>query len=263
MSAELIEDYDWESDESEDWESDEAFAESEDSVEDIGEARRRRRQRRANARSRMARPNVRGVQGVRVSGPSGTQSLRFPAKLATAAETNRGLASQEAARREIEGRLNRLETRSRALQKKDSSVTGLVTLAIGGGLAGFGAIQSARKVGGSRLQKWAAEPSTKTAALVSASQLAMSGARVVVKGGYNSSGIGMAADVFAAAQLAAFAFGSLNKPDPPPQGVADKADAELKKGGVPIGTLLVTKEGEGFRVVQGAGENERLLLLVR
>ena len=197
-----------------------------------------------------------------MSGPGGVSKLRFPARVATAAETNRGLANQELARRALAERLNRVEARSRALLKNDSSVSGLVTLAIGGGLAGFGAIQAGKKVGGSGLQNWAAETSTKTAAVVSASQLATSGAKLVINRRYHRSGIGMAADIFAAAQLAAFAFGSLNKPEPPPIGVANKADADKQKELVPPGTVLVTKDlGEGFRVVLDANKN-RLLLRV-
>ena len=64
MVAEMIEDYDWESDESENWESDEAFAESEDSAEDIGERARWRRQQRRY-------PPVRGRQGITVRSPGG------------------------------------------------------------------------------------------------------------------------------------------------------------------------------------------------
>src|SRR5215207_9126740 len=121
MAAEMIdmvEDYDWESDEAENWESDEGIAESEDSADDIGErARRRRRQ------NRYYKPG-RGVQGISVRGQDGrVRNLAFPTKLATAAETNRGLASQEIARRALAGRLERLEARARKLQKNDSSVT--------------------------------------------------------------------------------------------------------------------------------------------
>ena len=257
MSAEMIEDADWESDESEDWESDEAIAGADDSVEDIGE---RARQRKRQPSYWPARRRVSGVQGVRMRGQDGTvRNLSFPTKLATAAETNRGLANQELARRALAERLQRLEARSRTLLKNDSSVSGLVTLAIGGSLAGFGAIQAGKKVGGSTLQKWAAETSTKTAAVLSATQLATSGAKLLINRRYHRSGIGIAADVFSAAQLAAFAFGSLHEPDPIPRGVDDKADAEALKAVVPAGTVFLTRDfGETFRVVLGAND-ERLL----
>ena len=259
MIAEMIEASDWESDESEDWESDEAFEaveSADDSAEDIGERVRRRKRQRGTW---PARRRVSGVQGVRMRGQDGTvRNLSFPAKLATAAETNRGLASQELARRALAERLQRLEAKAQGLQRNDSSVHGLVTLAIGGGLAGFGAIQAGKKVGGSGLQNWAAETSTKTAAVVSASQLATSGAKLVINGRYHRSRIGIAADIFAAAQLAAFTFGSLNEPEET-QGANDKADAEVLKGGVRIGTRFVTRDfGEEYQVVLGAN-NERLL----
>src|SRR4030095_15202840 len=144
MIGEMIEDYDWESEDAEDWESDEAIGEYEDSAEDIGErARRRRRQ---SQPGRMSRPAIRGVQGVRVRGQDGRVSNRaFPARVATAAETNRVLANEKDARSALAGRLKLLEARHRAQQKKDSSVSGLVTLAIGGSLTAFGGIKASRE----------------------------------------------------------------------------------------------------------------------
>jgi hypothetical protein len=179
--------------------------------------------------------------------------------LATAAETNRGLANQELARRALAGRLNRLESQ----QRNDSSISGLVTLAIGGGLAGFGAIQAGKSTAtGSGIQKWARENSTKTAAVVSASQLATSGAKLLINGRYHRSPIGIAADVFSAGLLGLFAFGSLKETDAPPQGAADRAAADLLKGNVPIGTTIVTTDdGLVYRVVLDANKN-RLLLRV-
>lgn len=248
MVAEMIEDYDWESDESEDWESDEAFAESEDSAEDIGEARRRRRQ-------RGLRP-VRGRQGLTVRRPGGgVQRVPFPAPLATAAETNRGLAK-------LAERLNRLETRSRVQQNKDGAVTGMVTLAIGGGLAGFGAIQSRKStVSGTAIQKWVAEPSTRTAALVSATQLATSGAKVVIKGRYDKSAIGVTADVFAAALLAAFAFGSL-KETRKFKIVANRAAALAAMKIDDRGTVYLTHDESELLQLEIDAANNRALRLV-
>ena len=255
MSAELIEDYDWESDESEDWESDEAFAESEDSVEDIGErARRRKRQ---AIRTSPARARISGVQGVRVSGPSGTQSLRFPAKLATAAETNRGLASQERARLEIERRLTRVEATYRARHTKDASMAGLVTLGIGGGLTAFGAMKTAGEGGG--LAEWAKRDSTKTAAVVSASQLATSGARLLIHKKYAASPIPVTSDIFAVLQLAMFAFGSLRKDSR--ARISETRDAALEDAArtrPPVGTLYLV-ENDVLRVVYDTNNKTHLV----
>src|SRR5215470_8837689 len=98
----------WESDEAEYWESDEAIAESDESAEDIGERVRRRRG------SRRPFQPARGVQGIAVRDQAGgVRNLAFPKRLATAAETNRGLANQEMARRELAERLDRLEAKRR------------------------------------------------------------------------------------------------------------------------------------------------------
>lgn len=249
MVAEMIEDIDWESDEAADWESDEAFAEAEDSAEDIGERARRRRQ------QRRFRP-VRGRQGITVNRPGGgVQRVPFPAPLATAAETNRGLANQEVARRALAQRLNRLETR----QKNDSSISGLVTLTIGGGLTAFGAIKAAGQPTGTRLADWAARDSTRTATVVAGAQLATSAAKLVINGRYHRSGIGITADIFSAAQLAAFAFASFHKPEEA-TGADSVVQADQIKGNVGIGTVIVVRKGgPAFRVVMGAN-NERLLL---
>jgi hypothetical protein len=200
MAEEMIET--WESEEAADWESEESIGEYDESAEDIGE-----RARRTRPRSRF-RPG-RGVQGIVMRGPGGPQKVPFPTKLATAAETNRGLASQEAGRRALEERLDRLEMKYRAQMKKDSSAAGLVTLGIGSGLTFFGALQSAQQESGSRLSDWTRRESTHIAAVLSASQLATSGAKLAINGRYHRSGLGIAADIFSAGQLAAFAFAFL------------------------------------------------------
>jgi hypothetical protein len=219
MAEEMIlENVPWESDEAEDWESDEAvpeadeaMAEAEDTAEDIGEARRRRGRPR-----RWYRPG-RGVQGLRMRGPDGAvRQIAFPRKLATAAETNRSLARQAVRGRALEGQLDRLETRLRAQQKNDSSVSGTVTLLIAGGLTAWGAVAAARQSAGFTIGNWAKEDSTKMATLLSVSQLATSGAGLAFNRRYHRSGFGVAADGFAAAQLAAFAFGTLYQPAPAP-----------------------------------------------
>ena len=92
-------------------------------------------------------------------------------------------------------------------------MSGMVTLAIGGGLAGFSIIQARNSTkSGTGIQKWVAEPSAGTAGLVAATQLAKSMAKVVIKGRYHRSVVAVTADGFAATLLAAFAFGSLNEP---------------------------------------------------
>lgn len=207
MADEMIESVAWESDEAEDWESDEAIGESEDSAEDIGERARRRRLRRRT----HYRPG-RGVRGLAVRGQDGVRKVSFPTPLATAAETNRGLASQEVARRALDERLDRLETRMRAQVKNDAAAGGIVALLIGGGLSAWGAYQAAKKPSGFKLGNWANESATTMGALTSVSQIATSGAKLAITGRYHRSGFGIAADAFSAAQLAAFALGSLYQP---------------------------------------------------
>jgi hypothetical protein len=202
----MLENFPLESDEAEDWESEEAFVEADESAEDIGERARRGRQR--NRRPYRAR----GVRGMTVPSPEGPRKFQFPAKLATAAETNRGLASQEIGRRALEGRLDRLETGVRVQQKNDSSVAGIVTLLLGGGLSLWGAIEASRQSAGFTFGKWAGQQSSKIAAVTSVSQLATSGAKLAINGRYHHSGFGVAADAFAGIQLAAFAFGSMYTP---------------------------------------------------
>ena len=206
MAEEMIlESLPWESDESEDSESDEALIEAADSVEDIGERARRRRAMRRGRSNYLVRG--RGVRGLNMRG----QKTMFPTPLATTAETNRGLATQEVGRRALEERLDRLETRSRVQQKNNSSVSGVVSLAIGIPLAAWGLFKPT-KTGGTRLGNWSAEETTRMATLTSAGQLATTGAKLLINGRYHRSGVGIAADAFAAVQLATYAFGSMHKP---------------------------------------------------
>jgi hypothetical protein len=247
MAEEMIVDS-WESDEAYDdaydGESDEAFAEAEDSAEDYGEATRRRRR----SRKSHYRPVRQGVRGVTVRGQDGrARQVQFPAKLATAAETNRGLATQEMGRRALEERLDRLETKARAQAKQSSSVQGVVSLAIGAPLAAWGLFKPTQ-TGGSRFGNWANEETTRMASLTSASQLATTGARMLITGKYARSSVGFAADLFAAAQLAAFTFGQLSTPaaidDVPDASVAGAAAA------FPIGArVLDLKTNTIFEVV--------------
>jgi hypothetical protein len=254
MVAEMIEDIDWETAEAEDWESDETFAESEDSAEDIGERTRRRTPPR-----RYYRPG-RGVQGMTVRRPGGgVQRVPFPAPLATAAETNRGLANQELARRQLSDRLRKIEAKARAQAKRDGSVSGLVTLTIAGSLTTFGVIKAAGQPSGTRLADWAQRDSTRTAAVISAAQLATSGAKFVINGRYHRSGLGIAADIFSIAQLGTFAFASLRGTEDFARPVADKAAADVLKNNARIGTVFVAEDtGLAYRVVPGV--NNQVLL---
>jgi len=208
MAEEMIlEDVPYESDEAGYFESDEGIIESEDSAEDIGDrAQSRRRQR------RYFRPG-RGVQGISLRTQDGkVRKLPFPTKLATAAETNRGLASQEIARRTLDQRLKRLETMVRVQGKNDSAVAGVVTLLIGGGLSAWGAYQASQTQGGSLSGRWASQEATRAAAVISVGKLATSGATVAIKGQYPGGGFNVAADVASAVQLTVFAIGSLYRP---------------------------------------------------
>src|SRR5207244_865093 len=97
--------------------------------------------------------------------------------------------------------------------RNDSSVAGIVTLLLGGGLSIWGAIEASRQSAGFTFGKWAEQQSSKIAAVTSVSQLATSGAKLAIYGRYHRhSGFGIAADAFAGIQLAAFALGSLYTP---------------------------------------------------
>lgn len=205
----------------EDIESDEAIAEAED-AEDSGEAFRRRRARRSRYRP------GRGVHGLKIRGNDGMlRNLQFPTKLATAEETNRGLANLEVGRRALEKRLDDVETRGRVQQKRDTTVGGIVALTIGGGLTAWGAINAAKKPAGQRLSAWAKDDLTRMATVASVSQIVTSGAKLAISGKTQRSGVGTAADIFAVAQLATFAFASLYKPGKTVRRLAAVDAAEL------------------------------------
>jgi hypothetical protein len=242
-----------ESDEAEDWESDEAFDESEDSFEDIGERTSRRQRARARARARARFRPGRGVRGMTVRDADGrSRNVAFPAKLATADETNRGLATQEVARRQLEQRLDRLESRNLQQQKNGSAISGIVTLLIGGGLTAFSLFKASQASGdGSTLSKWSQDNMAKVATLTSVGQIAGSGAKLLVNGRYHRSGIGMAADAFAAAQVAGFALASLHKAEPEPK-IAENPEERDK---------LATQLSEGDRIYMRS--NERMYVVRR
>ena len=252
----MLEDFPFESDEAEYWESDEALIESDESAEDIGERSSRRRDRFRRS------PRVRGARGMTVPGPNGPQRYQFPAKLATAAETNRGLASQENGQRALAKRMDRLETGVRAQSKNDSSITGIVTLLIGGGLTVWGIIEVSRS-GGFTFGKWADQQATKMASLASVSQLATTGARMAIKGTYQK-GFSTAADAFAGVQLAAFAFGSMYKPTDVEQ-VKDVKELQTRQtaGSLKLNIRYITlDDGNEYEIVKDV--NDKLIFrLVR
>jgi len=225
MAEEMIESAPWESEEADYSEADEAIAEAEDSTEDY---RRNRRPRRPFLRTN-------GVRGITMRGPEGTRTVQFPTKLATVAETNQGLAHQELARRTLDDRLDKLESRFRAEKKKDVATTGAVALVIGGGLSAIGAFQTSNdQTGGSALANWASKDVTRMAAVVSVTQLATSGAKLAFNGRYIRSGFGIAADAFSLLQIGLFTFGTLHRPT-----VTQEADTTK---GVPASF------GDGIRV---------------
>jgi hypothetical protein len=203
-----------ESDEADEaWESDEGFMEADDSVEDFGEAQRRR-----GRRSGRQRPAVRGVRGMTMRDADGrARNVAFPARLATTAETNRGLASQDVARRALEERIHRLEARNRQQLNNGAAVSGMVTLAIGGGLTALGlynAQQATTNPNSTFFSRWAKEETTKMATLTSVTQLAATGAKALVDRRYAHSVIGITADAFAAVQLLGFALAYLQPTQP-------------------------------------------------
>ncbi|SEP50898.1 hypothetical protein SAMN02990966_07799 [Rhodospirillales bacterium URHD0017] len=203
----IVESWGAEADEADEaWESDDAFDEADDSVEDLGERTQQRRRRRYG----RYRPG-RGVRGMTMRDADGrARNVAFPARLATTAETNRGLAGQEVARRALEERLNRLETRNRAQLKNGSAISGIVTLLLGGGLTAFSLFKAQQATTGSDslLNKWSEQSTAQMATLSSVSQLAATGAKMLVTGQYHRSGIGIAADAFAAVQIAGFTVAS-------------------------------------------------------
>jgi len=245
---------DWESAEAQDGESEEAIMEAEDSIEDIGERARRRRPTRY-------RPG-RGVQGIVIRGQDGRpRNVPFPAKLATAEETNRGLASQEAGRRALEERMDKIERRFRLAQKNDAAASGLVSLVIGVPLTTFGAFQAAQQPGGTFLGNFAAQTSAQMATLVSVTQVATSGAKLLINRRYHGSGIGIAADIFAAAEIVTFTIGSLFKPQLL-NSVANRDAALLLMPNSANGTLFLAQDTNlVYRVVVDANNRPQLRLV--
>jgi hypothetical protein len=205
MAQEMTENQVWESDEdTEGSEFDEAIAETEDeSAEDIGERVRRRRRLRG-------RPIKGGAQGIRLPAQDGrgVRDVRFPAPLATVAATNRGLASQELARRAVESRVGQLENSMRVQQKRNASVAGAVTLTILVGLTGVSIFNVVnKKLNGPDEDRkftelWVAEDTAKAGALTAATQLATTAAKGLVNRRYDRSTVGIIGDVVATGYIA-------------------------------------------------------------
>jgi hypothetical protein len=207
----IVEALPFESDEAIDAESDEALTEATEYMDDAGERIPRRRR----------FPPVRGVRGMTVQDRDGRRNYRFPARLAPTTEVNRGLAQRDQ-------QLTRLELRQNAAQRNDSAIGGVVTLLIGGGLTAYSLIKASQRPGSDSLfSKWAAEGSAKVATLASASQIATTSAKLLITGRYHRSGVGMAADAYAATQAAGFAIASLYRPAPPQRFRAVQTDQDI------------------------------------
>ncbi len=210
MSA-VLTDSTWERDEAIDTESDEAFDgedAGEDFGEDFGEATRRRSRGRGG---RSAYRPARGVKGLSLRNQDGqVRNVAFPKKLATVEETNKGLATQDAARRALGDRLERLEGRFKNVSKRDAAIIGTITLGIGLPLTlvgGFQAFNSPQN--GSAFRTWADLRKTDAVAVTSATQLLTTTAKYALDSRYHHSRIGVAADIFAILQLGAYAIGHI------------------------------------------------------
>lgn len=256
MNGDAITDsYPWESGEA-DWDSDESFAdEIGEDIEDIGEARRKRRQRHSPYR------RMQGVQGVRLQGQDGRpQTLKFPSNVARVDETNQALARQEMGRRELEEKLTRLERQFGRQLKKDSSITGFVTLVTGGALTAYGAIKAQPDqpdTNDTKLKSWTKNEATRMASLISATQLATSGAKLVINGRYDRSGLGIAADIFAVGQLATFVFGTFSSSGafnvPKPVAIVPNETALIPSNYYDGAIILIAQRHQLVQVVNSHG----------
>jgi hypothetical protein len=185
MAQEMTsENVDWESDEA-DWESDEAIAESDDSAEAWPWQRKKKR--------------VRGIRGVAVRSADGTRRALapFPKPVALAEDTNRVLGA-------LERRVNRVQT----ISANNSKVSGAVNLLIGGGLAVLAVAQVSQQQGSRfTLADLSDHPLFKISALIAAGQIATTGIKAAVHGGYQPTALGTGADVGATLLLGLFGFG--------------------------------------------------------
>jgi hypothetical protein len=139
------------------------------------------------------------------------------------------------------------ETFVESVPRGSSSVGGAVTLLFGGGLSALGAYRASQTQTGPLSARWAREDFTKMAAAISASRIATSGTKLAINSRYHLSGVGIAADVFSAAQLTIFAIGRWYQPRPTTGGYANAAAliAAIAQQPSPIKTdhRYVTDEG--------------------
>ena len=139
------------------------------------------------------------------------------------------------------------ETFVESVPRGSSSVGGAVTLLFGGGFSALGAYQASKTQTGSLSARWAGQDFTKMAAAISATRIATSGTKLVINSRYHLSGVGIAADVFSAAQLTIFAIGRLYQPRPTTGGYPNAAAliAAIAQQPSPIktGHRYVTDEG--------------------
>lgn len=278
MSAVLM-DSTWESDEAFDTESDEAFDgedAGEDFGEDFGEASRGRRGR---SRQSAYRPG-RGVKGFSVPTSNGAKKLAFPKPLATLAETNKGFATVHKQTDLVAERLERLEGKIKNSVKRDSAIIGTVTLGIGVPLTIWGAVQAHgtpdSRFGGA-FRTWAHLKKTDAVAVTSATQLITTSTKYLLDRRYHHSRMGIAGDVFAAVQLAAYAVGHLPQatkspagstaslpPAPPPAPYLfanlTAAEAAVAANTLTIGQRAIA-DGRTYTVIASATAGTNALLL--
>src|SRR5262249_4696689 len=115
---------------------------------------------------------------------------------------------------------------------------------------------------GSGIQRWAEEGSTKTAAVISAVQLATEGAKFLIMRRFFYSPVSISANIFSAVQLWFFSFGFLYSPQET-RCASDFTAADGLKNNVAIGTVIVLQsDGRTFQVVLDAN-NIRVLREIR
>ena len=171
----------------------------------------------------------------------GVTNFRFPTPVPTAQAMNRAVGA-------LSKRLDRVQ--GKAVQQ--ASASGLAILAVSGGLTVWGAAKTLEAKEG--WPQWANRDSTMAAAGISAMQIAYSAATWAVTGRYQRSFSSNAANAFAAAQLAAFAFGKLYTPTPDGAGARHHVELLSKLEGSPSGYDL-TKLDPGTLAMKTGGDD--------
>jgi hypothetical protein len=246
----------WESEEADPW--GESIAEAEDSAEDLGE--------RWPWERKQQRRRGRGVRGIVVRNSDGTRKL--PVSIAAAPDTNRALANHEIVSRDLERKVNYLQRKFQAAGRNASTVSGAVTLIIGGGLTLLALWEVSRQQGGFGLADWANHGATKAAAVIAGSQVAQTGIKLAFAP-YPGGMVGITADIFSGLQLAAFGFGQLNPTPTPttPKIVETLGDLKPKNGEDPLlpysaGDIVVTKDtGREYRIFLDASNHKAFMLV--